>query len=478
MADQSGDNDLRRLEREAETARARLQQTIADIKDPKTVENAKREAADQAEKLKDQVVSYIREAKDNALGNMRDTSTRQTSEFSRKLQRTAIENPIPVLLIGAGIGWHLYRKPPVTTALLAAGIYGLAKNWNGAADEHAWRDPYAADAPRGYVPGGVAGYGYDEVSDVAGAADAVKQAATRASYQAENAVADARGAIGAARDSATGAAANVKDSLREAGENLVSQISDKYSAASDKVQDLVKTATDRVQPALDRVQPAVDAVRPAMDRVKPLFDESHRGQLGMLMVLAGAGAFAGGLLRSTETGRRWTEQARDSLRDNWDSLSERAGDIHPEEWRERAAQLPARVAGTARATASRVAETASHMRDSTGARASALRDRGADFTRTARDTGAEHPLLLSAIGLAVGAVLGGVIRQSAMENRTFADAGRALKEGAGDALREGVREVTARASGFAEGLRDATVGAPQTDPAKLAEEARVKRVSA
>jgi hypothetical protein len=478
MADLSGENDLRYLEHEAEVARARLQQTIADIKDPKTVENAKREAMDQAERLKDQVVGYIKDAKDNALGQMRETSTRQTSEFSRKLQRTAIENPIPVLLIGAGIGWHLYRKPPITTALLAAGVYGLARNWNGAADEHAWRDPYASSAPRGYVPGGVAGYGYDEVTDVAGATDAVKAAATRVSYQAENAVSEARDAVGEARDSASGAAASMKDSLREAGGNLVGQISETYASASGKVQDLAKTAVDRVQPALDRVQPTVDRFRPAMDRVKPLFDESHRGQLGMLLVLAGAGALAGGVLRSTETGRRWTEQARDNLQDGWDQLRERAGDIHPDEWRERASHLPAQVADTARQTASRMAEKTSHMRESAGARAAALRDRGEVFTRKARDTGAEHPLLLSAIGLAVGAVLGGAIRQSAMESRTFSEAAKALKEGAGDALREGVREVTERASGFAEGLRDAASGASDKPAVAKTDATRERRVSA
>ncbi|MDB5593621.1 MAG: hypothetical protein JWM36_582 [Hyphomicrobiales bacterium] len=471
MADLSGENDLRHLEHEAEVARARLQRTIADIKDPQTVENAKREAMDQAERLKDQVVGYIKDAKDNALGQMRDTSTRQTSEFSRKLQRTAIENPIPVLLIGAGLGWHLYRKPPITTALLAAGVYGLARNWNGAADERAWRDPYSSNAPRGYVPGGVAGYGYDEVTDVAGAADRVKSAATRASYQAENAVSDVRDAVGEARDGASGAAGSMKDSLREAGGNLVGQISETYAAASEKVQDLAKTAVDRVQPALDRVQPAVDRLRPAMDRVKPFLDESHRGQLGMLLVLAGAGAFAGGLLRSTETGRRWTEQARDNLQDGWDQLRERAADIHPDEW-------GAQVADTARQTGSRLAETTSHMRDSAGARAAALRDRGEVFTRKARDTSADHPLLLSAIGLAVGAVLGGAIRQSAMENRTFSEAAKALKEGAGDAFREGVREVTERASGIADGLRDATSGASDKQAPAKTDATRERRVSA
>lgn len=495
MADQNADSDLQRLERDAEQARARLQVTIAEIKDPQTIANAKSEVTTEVMKLKDQVVDYIRGAKDDALGQMQDARQRQTSEFSRKLQRTAVENPIPVLLIGAGIGWHLYKKPPVTTALLAAGVYGLMKNWNGSADERRWRDPYGRDAS-GYVPGGVAGYGYDGVKDVAGVADRLKNAATHASYKAEDAVSGARASLADARHSAEHLAADVsnrmkgaaahaagaaqtaatdarhslsdaksagvemagglKESLYEAKDNLVDQLTGAYAAGADRVQDLAKTAAARVQPALDRVQPAVDAVRPAVDRVKPLFDENHRGQLGMLLVLAGAGAVAGSFLRSTDTGRRWTEQARESLQENWHHLRERASDIHPSDWREQAAELPGRVSETARATASRMSDAALHLRDSASQRTLALRERGADVSRTARDASSDHPLLLSALGLAVGAVLGGMIRQTAGERAALGETAAALRDGAAEVVRETMHDVSARVSGAAEGVMEAT----------------------
>jgi hypothetical protein len=507
MADQNADSDLQRLEREAEHARARLQVTIAEIKDPQTIENAKKEVTDHAVKLKDQVVDYIMGAKDDALGQMRDTRQRQTSEFSRKLQRTAIENPIPVLLIGAGIGWHLYKKPPITTALLAAGAYGLVKNWNGSQDERLWRDPYGPNAS-GYVPGGVAGYGYDDTSDVAGVTERVKTAAAHVAYQAEDALTSARETIAGARQSAGDMASQTvdrvkdvasqakgqgvassqqavdrasaaTDSLREAGENLKGQISSAYTAATDRAQDLARNAMDRMQPALDRVQPAVDAVRPAVDRVKPLFDEDHRGQLGMLLVLAGAGAFAGSLLRSTETGRRWTETARDTLSDNWEHVRDRAAGARPSDWREQAAELPGRVQGAARDAASRVSDSTAQWRSAASERTADLRERGVEFGRSARDASADHPLLLSAIGLAVGAVLGGMIRQSSGERAALGETAKALREGAGEAVRETMQTVESRVRGAAEGVLEATGLSKAGDSIEdKASEARRNRVSA
>lgn len=479
MADNVADSELRRLEREAEATRARLRSTIADIKDPRTAEQAKQEVKDQAIKIKDELVDYVTGAKDDAVGRVRQTAQDRTSEFSRRLQRTAVENPIPVLLIGAGLGWHLYKKPPITTALLAAGAYGLIKNWNGATDERGWRDPYAATSPRGYVPGGVAGYGYDDVTDVASATNRVKAVAANLSYGAESAANDAKVAAQSLASQAGERVGTMRESLQEAGQNLVGQISDTYAAATERVQDMTKSASEKIQPVVDRARPlvdsandtaraAVDRIRPAVERVRPLFDEDHRGQLGALLVLAGAGVLAGSLMRSTDTGRQLTASARDGLRDNWDSLRERVSDA--------GSDLSEQAVRRARKSASRLSETSDEWRHDARRQARHLRHRGADIGRSMRDTGSDHPVLLSAIGIAVGAILGGAIRQSVADSPVVREAGRALKQGAGDALREASKDIRARASGFAEGMVDATIGSAEPGSAEKAPTS--KRVSA
>jgi hypothetical protein len=73
-------------------------------------------------------------------------------------------------------------------------------------------------------------------------------------------------------------------------------------------------------------------------------------------------------------------------------------------------------------------------RDSVMDSAGDLRDRGAGAMRSAQELSSEHPLLLSAIGLAIGAVLGGMIRQSSFERETFGEMAENLRDTAVDTL--------------------------------------------
>ncbi len=312
MADAYGDIDLRRLEREAEAARARLHDTIAEIKDPNTMENAKLEMKHRAEEMKEQIVGYIKGAKDNAL----ESGRAQGHEFTRKLQRTAIENPLSVALIGAGIGWSFSKKPPITAALIGAGLWIMMKGWDHSPDETAFRDPYNRTAPRGYAPGGVAGYGYDEVTDVASATERLKKVATNLSYGAQSAVSD------------------VQDALSGAAEQAAS------------------------------------------------------------------------------LGRSAMESAAD------------------------------------------------------------LRERSAGTMHRAQALGSEHPLLLSAIGLAMGAVLGGMIRQTLLEKGALGSMTQNLRNTAADALHAHMENLSERASHAASAVVGAVTGEDKDDPAKRAQAQR------
>jgi ElaB/YqjD/DUF883 family membrane-anchored ribosome-binding protein len=491
MADTHGDNDLRRLEREAEAARARLHETIAEIKDPRTIDNAKLEMKHRAEEVKDQIVDYIKGAKENAL----ESGRQQGNEFSRKLQRTAIENPLSVALIGAGIGWHLYKKPPITTALIGAGIWQLMKSWDNSPNDAAFRDPYNRLSPRGYVPGGVAGYGYDEVTDVASATDRVKNIATNLSYGAQDAVAGVQDAISGATervrdvvsqgvDTVRGASAQAADTLRSTsaqaadtmrttsahaaddmsrlGASMSDRASAQYQSATSRVSDLAQDATGAMRGVADEAQ---RRLQPVVDRISPWLDEQHRGQLGMVMVLGGIGVLAGGWLRGSETGRRWMSEARDRLDESWSSVQDNARDMSKrasvEDWRDDASS-----------TMSRVSDQAASLRRSAMENAGELRDRGAATMRSAQELGSEHPLLLSAIGLAIGAVLGGMIRQTPFERDSFGAMAGNLRDRAVDTLQENMGNLADRASDVAQAVVGAVTGDDKNDPAKKAQAQR------
>ena len=47
----------------------------------------------------------------------------------------------------------------------------------------------------------------------------------------------------------------------------------------------------------------------------------------MVLVMGGVGVLAGGLLRGSETGRRWSNEAGARLRDNWDEIADRGRDM-------------------------------------------------------------------------------------------------------------------------------------------------------
>lgn len=520
MADIHGDNDLRRLEREAEAARARLHETIVEIKDPRTVDNAKLEMKHRAEEVKDQIVDYIKGAKDNAL----ESGLAQGNEFSRKLQRTAIENPLSVALIGAGIGWHLYKKPPITTALIGAGLWQLMKSWDNSPNDAAFRDPYNRLSPRGYVPGGVAGYGYDEVTDVSSATDRVKNIATNLSYGAQNAVAGVQDAIGGAAERvrevvgqgadtlratsahavetaratgahavdtvratgahavetvrATGAhaadtlrttTAHAADDMSRLGASVTDRASADYDSATSRVSDLAQDATGAVRGMAGEMRGMADEaqrrLQPVVDRLSPWLDEKHRGQLGMVMVLGGVGVLAGGWLRGSETGRRWMNEARDRMDESWSSVQENARDMSKrasvEDWRDEASSR-----------LSRVSDQASSLRRSAMDNAGELRDRGAATMRSAQELGSEHPLLLSAIGLAIGAVLGGMIRQTPFERESFGTMAGNLRDKAVDTLQENMGNLADRAGDVAQAVVGAVTGDDKNDPAKKAQAQR------
>ena len=105
---------LDRLEREVEHARARLADDLARLRDPTTITRAKRELQVQATHYKDRLVE-----------SAKSSAAEQSDGWRDLLIQKARDNPTAVATIAAGIGWHLYKHPPITTLLVGAGLTSL-----------------------------------------------------------------------------------------------------------------------------------------------------------------------------------------------------------------------------------------------------------------------------------------------------------------------------------------------------------------
>jgi len=207
-------SDVQTLEREAAEARARLADTLERLTSPSTAQAVKQELTDYAQGLKNQALDYVQQKKDELMGTGRDTA----QGYTDGLKQRALGNPLGLALIGAGVGWHLYRHPPITTLLVGTGIALLMKGGNSGPPGHlAYRNPYDADQPRGYVPGGVAGYGYpvDEESFGSGVKNRLTGAAYRAEETARGIGDKAMGAVESARTTVMGAADHARSTVAE-----------------------------------------------------------------------------------------------------------------------------------------------------------------------------------------------------------------------------------------------------------------------
>jgi len=108
--------DLRELEREVEAARARLTGDLAVLRSPEIY-------SEFADNLKQTAL----DTRDSLVDEARTRTQSVVDEILDKVKSKAAANPAAVLLIGAGIAWHLVRRPPIVAALLGGGLYSLLR---------------------------------------------------------------------------------------------------------------------------------------------------------------------------------------------------------------------------------------------------------------------------------------------------------------------------------------------------------------
>src|SRR5438270_11186606 len=138
------------LEGDVEAARGRLVNRVAQLKAPPL------------SGVKDELVADATEYKDDVIDSAKQKLTDTIDGFVLDIKRRAAENPVAVAAIGAGIAWKVWQKPPITTLLVGAGVAAL---FGRSSMREIEIDPYDAERPSSYVPGGVGGYGYERTRD-------------------------------------------------------------------------------------------------------------------------------------------------------------------------------------------------------------------------------------------------------------------------------------------------------------------------
>ena len=108
------DTMLDELERDVERARARLTGNLARLRDPATISHAKADLMAQAHDYRHRLVESVGGAANERAQNLGDF-----------LRQRAQDNPAAFAAIGAGLLWRLWKRPPVATLLVGAGLASL-----------------------------------------------------------------------------------------------------------------------------------------------------------------------------------------------------------------------------------------------------------------------------------------------------------------------------------------------------------------
>ncbi len=112
----ANDKSIAELARDVEQARARVAADLARLRAPEMMDWAKRDVMDAA-------TGY----RDGAMGVVRDQVGMAAQGFLESIKAKVAANPAATLAIAAGVGWRLYRHPPIASVLIGAGLAGLLR---------------------------------------------------------------------------------------------------------------------------------------------------------------------------------------------------------------------------------------------------------------------------------------------------------------------------------------------------------------
>jgi uncharacterized protein YdeI (BOF family) len=111
------EKSLRELEAEVEAARAKIATDVAIL----------RSAAIRTQFV-DSAQQDLHHLKDTAVSSAVELVRSKAADFVETLKAKAAQNPAAVLAVAAGIGWRIYKSPPIASALVGLGLYSLLKS--------------------------------------------------------------------------------------------------------------------------------------------------------------------------------------------------------------------------------------------------------------------------------------------------------------------------------------------------------------
>ena len=110
------DMSLNELERDVESARARLSKDLSVLRSPATMSDFGEDLKQEALNVKDRLIDKVQ------------SSARSTAlDWVEEMKARAAANPAATLVIGAGLAWRLLRHPPIATVLVGAGLFSLLR---------------------------------------------------------------------------------------------------------------------------------------------------------------------------------------------------------------------------------------------------------------------------------------------------------------------------------------------------------------
>jgi hypothetical protein len=499
MADSS--DDVATLEHEVEEARERLAGTLAKLADPAT------QAA-----MKEEVMDYVHGYKDRLIGGT-------GQGIAADLKQRVMNAPLGVAMIGAGLAYRLYRHPPIATLLIGAGAALIARsNGRKITDPTSYRAPYDRDRPRGYVPGGVAGYGYPVEEAAPGstttdrmmatasqAGDRARELAGTARYAAQDAGSRISETAGRARETAMRTAEQARETAAHTAGRARETAQELAQRTREAAQDLAgrgreaaygtyerarSTLTDTYEQTTHRIS---DTAQQARERATNTYESARANPYVLGAIGVAAGAAVAQALRSTETGDRFfreapgyvgrgargiatgahgtARRAAEAASDVASSVTAAAAgfaesfsaederDERPDTRRSRGCTRQAGDGGRRRSGREDQEDLFSTAADAASGAYRSAADagrRGAEFSRRAAgqigDLAQNYPLLLGAIGVALGAAAGLAMRPTESEDELVGRYSDALKERARSLAGEQYQEVLGAAEALADGL--------------------------
>lgn len=196
--------DLDQIERDIRTTRARLASNLNVLTSDATIGE-----------LKTTMKAEALGVGDDLMDRAKTSGMSMVQRGLEELKQKALENPAAVAAIGAGLGWRLWKHPPIATALVGYGLFSLFRGSERDPLQNAVRDA------RGHIEDGTA-------AAMKSARRTAHDLRDKAASMAEDVQRKASSLMGDAQDKAPAATADVQNtasSLTDGARSLASRLS-------------------------------------------------------------------------------------------------------------------------------------------------------------------------------------------------------------------------------------------------------------